>query len=51
MLQNLIGILLRFRLNKKAVVSDIEKAFLQIGLQDDAQDATIFIWLKINTRD
>ena len=23
-----------------AVVSDIEKAFLQIGLQDDAKDAT-----------
>ena len=32
MLQNLVGISLRFRLNRIAVVSDIEKAFLQIGL-------------------
>ena len=46
MLLNLIGILLRFRLNKIAVVSDIEMALLQIGLQDDAKDATRFIWLK-----
>ena len=46
MLQNLIGILLRFRLNKKAVVSDIEKAFIQIGLQDDAKDDIRFFWLK-----
>ena len=46
MLQNLTGILLCFRLNKIAMVSDIEKAFLQIGLQDDAQDATRFLWLK-----
>ena len=46
MLQNLTGILLRFRLNKIAMVSDIEKAFLQIGLQDDARDATRFFWLK-----
>ena len=46
MLQNLTGILLRFRLNKIAMVSDIEKAFLQIGLQDDAKDATRFLWLK-----
>ena len=46
MLQNLTGILLRFRLNKISMVSDIEKAFLQIGLQDDAKDATRFFWLK-----
>ena len=46
MLQNLTGILLHFRLNKIAMVSDIEKAFLQIGLQDDARDATRFFWLK-----
>ena len=45
MLQNLAGILLRFRLNKIAMVSDIEKAFLQIGLQDNAKDATRFLWL------
>ena len=46
LLQNLTGILFRFRLNKIALVSDIEKAFLQIGLQEDAKDVTRFFWLR-----
>ena len=46
LLQNLTGILFRFRLNKIAMVSDIDKAFLQIRLQDDAKDVTRFFWLK-----
>ena len=46
MLRDLTGILLRFRLNKIAIVADIEKAFLQIGLLEDAKDMTRFFWLK-----
>ena len=46
MLKDLIGILLRFRLNRIAIVTDIEKAFLQIGLSEDAKDVTRFFWLK-----
>ena len=46
MLQNLIGVLLRFRLNKIALVADIEKAFLQVGLTEDSRDVTRFVWLK-----
>ena len=46
MLKDLTGILLRFRLNKTAIVADIEKAFLQIGLLEDAKDMTRFFWLK-----
>ena len=46
MLKDLTGILLRFRLNKIAIVADIEKAFLQIGLLEDAKDVTRFFWLK-----
>ena len=46
LLQNLTGILHRFRLNKIAMVADIEKAFLQIRLQDGAKDVTRFFWLK-----
>ena len=46
MRQNLVGILFRFRMNKVALVSDIETAFLQIGLQDEAKDVTRFFWLR-----
>ena len=49
MLQDLTGILLRFRLNKVAMVADIEKAFLQIGLNDNAKNVTRFFWLKDST--
>ena len=35
MLQNLTGMLFRFRMNPIALVADIEKAFLQIGLQEE----------------
>ena len=43
LLQDLIGIL---RLNKVAIVADIEKAFLQIGLNETQKDVTRFFWLK-----
>ena len=46
MLQNLCGLLMRFRLHKVALVADIEKAFLQIGLQPSQRDVTRFLWLK-----
>ena len=46
LLQNLCGILLIFRLYKIGIVSDIEKAFLQVGLQQSERDVTRFIWLK-----
>ena len=47
LLKNLCGILLRFRLNKIALVADIEKAFLQFGLQVPDRDVTRFFWLKV----
>ena len=33
-------------MNRIAIVADIEKAFLQIGLSEDAKDVTRFFWLK-----
>ena len=46
MLHDLCGILLRFRLHKVPVVANIEKAFLQIGLQPEHRDVTRFFWIK-----
>ena len=45
-LEDLVAILMRFRFHKIGFVSDIEKAFLQIGLQDHDRDVTRFLWLK-----
>ncbi|KAJ8018117.1 hypothetical protein HOLleu_44067 [Holothuria leucospilota] len=50
LLQNLSGILLRFRLPQVAIVSDIEKAFLQVGLRQTDRDATRFLWVKDDTK-
>ena len=45
-LPNLFGLLIRFRLSAIAIVADIEKAFLNVGLQTPDRDVTHFIWLK-----
>ena len=46
MLPDLSGLLLRFRLSPIGIVSDIEKAFLSVGLQVKDRDTTRFLWLK-----
>jgi len=46
MLNDLTGIMLRFRTHPIAVVSDIENAFLKVGLQENQRDVTRFFWLK-----
>ncbi len=50
MLADLCGLLMRFRLAKIALVSDIEKAFLNIGLHLSQRDITRFFWLKDITK-
>ncbi|CAC5399321.1 unnamed protein product [Mytilus coruscus] len=37
---------MRFHLNQVAIAADIEKAFLQVGLQKSDRDVTRFLWLK-----
>ena len=37
MLNDLCGLLMRFHLNNIAIDADIEKEFLQIGLQQDQE--------------
>ena len=46
MLSDLCGLLIRFRLSPIAVIADIEKAFLSVGLQAADRDVTRFLWLK-----
>ena len=45
-INDLCGLLMRFRLHQIAIVADIEKAFLQIGIQPNQRDVTRFLWLK-----
>ena len=42
----LFDILLRFRANNIAIVSDVEKAFLQIDLHNSQRDLVRFLWFK-----
>ena len=49
-LEHLYGLLLRFRIYKVALTADVEKAFLQVGLQPADRDATRFLWLKDPTK-
>ncbi|XP_075539699.1 uncharacterized protein LOC142574522 [Dermacentor variabilis] len=44
--RNLADILIRFRVHNVAIMSDIEKAFLQIELAESARDAVRFLWYQ-----
>ncbi|CAM1298626.1 Uncharacterised protein r2_g835 [Pycnogonum litorale] len=46
LLEDLCGLLLRFRKQRIGLVADIEKAFSQVGLQETDRDVTRFLWLK-----
>ena len=43
---NLCGVLLRFRMNKIALIADIKKAYLQLQLNPQDRDVTQFLWVK-----
>ncbi|XP_060589357.1 uncharacterized protein LOC132744614 [Ruditapes philippinarum] len=45
-LNDLTGILIRFRMNKYAIATDIDKAFLNITLDENDRDVTRFLWLS-----
>nr|CAD2183552.1 unnamed protein product [Meloidogyne enterolobii] len=45
-LPDLAGMIMRFRLSKFPLLGDIEKAFLQIELEESDREVTKFLWLK-----
>ena len=46
MLPDLAGLLMRFRTPAFPLLADIEKAFLQIELNERDREVTKFLWLK-----
>ncbi|KAF8789244.1 hypothetical protein HNY73_007194 [Argiope bruennichi] len=47
---NLLDVLIKFRLNKIAISSDIRQSFLQICLADKHKDALLFLWTPSDSR-
>ena len=45
-MNDITGILMRFRARKYATTADLEKAFLQVQLHEKDRDATRFLWLS-----
>ncbi|CAH0721747.1 unnamed protein product, partial [Brenthis ino] len=46
MLEDLTALLIKFREHAIGIIADVEKAFLQLGLQEPDKDVTRFLWLK-----
>jgi hypothetical protein len=46
LIRDLLGILLKFRFPVIAIVCDIEKAFLNVGILEDQRDCLRFLWVK-----
>ena len=49
LLNNLVGVLLRFREHPVAVLSDIEGMFMQIAVRQEDQSALRFLWMIDNS--
>ena len=45
-LEDMCALLLRLRNKRTGVIADMEKAFTQVGLQEQDRDVTIILWIK-----
>ncbi|EYC41333.1 hypothetical protein Y032_0573g163 [Ancylostoma ceylanicum] len=45
-LPKIVGMILRFRIGRIAVMSDVEKAFLQVRVHEQDRDATRCLWVR-----
>ena len=50
MLRDVCGLFLCFRVNSIAILLDVQKSFLQIGIQLIERDVTLFLWLRDATK-
>ena len=51
LIPNLLDVLIRFRYHKIGLVSDIEKAFLQISMRESDRDILRFLWIDSITKE
>ena len=51
LLNNLVEVLIRFRLGKYACVTDVSKCFFQVGIPRDQQDLFRIVWFENNDLD
>ena len=49
-LPNMCGVLIRFRMYIIAILAEIEKVFLQIGIQENERDIIRFLWFTDPTK-
>ncbi|XP_048581431.1 uncharacterized protein LOC116618474 [Nematostella vectensis] len=50
LLNNLVGVLIRFRCNKVGIMGDIEKMFHQVKVREADQDSLRFLWRNLEER-
>ncbi|XP_064482892.1 uncharacterized protein LOC135395725 [Ornithodoros turicata] len=43
---DVVELMINFRINKVALVADVEKAFLQIQVKEDDRDALRYLWYE-----